>query len=80
LRRFAAIVGRNGTNGITRRGCSGISRTGDTAPLDPVAVPLTAAAAVVALAISLVLVKDYPERGVVPPNPATSAGPGGVST
>lgn len=40
-------------------------------------IPLTAAAAVVVLAIALVLVKDIPNGGVVPPNPST-AGPGGV--
>jgi len=46
--------------------------------------PLTAAAAVVTLAIALVLVKDIPNGSMVPPNPtpssspATSATPGGV--
>ncbi len=41
--------------------------------------PLTAAAAVVALAISLVLVKDMPNGGTVPKNPTGStAGPGGA--
>ena len=42
------------------------------------AAPLTAAAVVVALAISLVLVRDIPNDGAVSPNPITSTGPGGV--
>jgi len=40
--------------------------------------PLAAAAAVVALAISLVLIKDIQNGGGVSPGPATSTGPGGV--
>jgi hypothetical protein len=40
--------------------------------------PLTAAAAVVTLAISLVLVRDIQNGGAVPPNPAASTGPGGI--
>lgn len=40
-------------------------------------IPLTAAAAVVVLAIALVLVKDIPNGSVVPPNPS-GTGPGGV--
>jgi len=40
--------------------------------------PLTAAAVVVALAIALVLVRDIPNGSAVPPNPATSTGPGGA--
>jgi hypothetical protein len=42
------------------------------------AAPLTAAAVVVALAISLVLVRDIPNDGAVSPNPTTSTGPGGA--
>jgi hypothetical protein len=43
------------------------------------AAPLTAAAVVVALAIALVLIKDIPNGGAVPPNPATSTtGPDGA--
>jgi hypothetical protein len=42
------------------------------------AAPLTAAAMVVALAVSLVLVRDIPNDGAVSPNPTSSAGPGGV--
>jgi hypothetical protein len=42
------------------------------------AAPLTAAAAVTALAISLVLIRDIPNGSAVPPNPATSTGTGGV--
>jgi hypothetical protein len=48
------------------------------------AVPLTAAAAVVALAVSLVLIKGVHNGGAVPPTPTTSAipapptGPGGA--
>ena len=37
--------------------------------------PLTAAAAVVTLAVALVLVKDMPNGSVVPPNPAPSTSP-----
>jgi hypothetical protein len=45
----------------------------------PWLVPLTAAAAIVALAIALVLVKDVPRGGAVPENPSSStAGPGGA--
>jgi len=40
-------------------------------------MPLTAAAAVVVLAIASVLIKDIPNGSVAPPNPST-AGPGGV--
>jgi hypothetical protein len=40
--------------------------------------PLTAAAVVTALALALVLIRDIPNGGAVPPNPATSTGPGGV--
>ena len=40
--------------------------------------PLTAAALVVALAISLVLVRDMPNGGGVSPSPATVAGTGGA--
>jgi hypothetical protein len=40
--------------------------------------PLTAAAMVVALAISLVLVRDIPNGGAVSPNPTNSTGPGGA--
>jgi hypothetical protein len=40
--------------------------------------PLTAAAVVVALAISLVLVRDIPNDGAVSSNSASSTGPGGV--
>jgi hypothetical protein len=42
------------------------------------AAPLTAAAVVVALAISLVLVRDIPNDGAVSPNLTTSTSPGGV--
>jgi hypothetical protein len=41
-------------------------------------VPLAAAAAVIALAISLALIKDIQNGSVVPPNPSTTTGPGGV--
>ena len=42
-------------------------------------IPLTAAATVVALAMALVLVKDIPNGGAVPKNPAPSTvGPGGA--
>jgi len=40
-------------------------------------IPLTAAAAMVVLAVALVLIKDIPNGSVVPPNTST-AGPGGV--
>jgi hypothetical protein len=40
-------------------------------------MPLTAAAAVVVLAIASVLIKDIPNGSVAPPNPST-VGPGGV--
>jgi hypothetical protein len=42
------------------------------------AAPLTAAAAVTALALSLVLIRDIPNGGAVPANRATSTGSGGV--
>jgi hypothetical protein len=42
------------------------------------AAPLAGAAVITALAIALVLVKDIPNRSVVPANPAASAGPGGI--
>jgi hypothetical protein len=42
------------------------------------AAPLTAAAVVVALAVSLVLVRDIPNDGAVSPNPTSSTSPGGV--
>ncbi|HTR94058.1 MAG TPA: hypothetical protein VMI73_20180 [Trebonia sp.] len=41
-------------------------------------VPLAAAAAVIALAISLALIKDIQNGSMVPPNPSTTTGPGGV--
>jgi hypothetical protein len=40
--------------------------------------PLAAAAVVVALAVSLVLVRDIPNGGAVSPNPTSSTAPGGV--
>ncbi len=40
--------------------------------------PLAAAAAVVALAVSLLLIRDIPNGGAVSPTPASSAGPGGA--
>ncbi|MGH3298564.1 MAG: hypothetical protein ACRDP7_42915 [Trebonia sp.] len=44
----------------------------------PWLAPLTAAAAVAVLAIALVLIRDIPNGGVVPPNPATSIGASGA--
>ena len=41
-------------------------------------VPLAAAAAVVVLAGSLALIKDIQNGSMVPPNPATTTGPGGI--
>ena len=41
-------------------------------------VPLAAAAAVIALAVSLALIKDIQNGSMVPPNPATTTGPGGI--
>ncbi|MGH3245831.1 MAG: hypothetical protein ACRDOI_06405 [Trebonia sp.] len=42
------------------------------------AAPLTAAAVVVALAITLVIIKNLPNGSAVPPTPSTSTGPGGI--
>jgi hypothetical protein len=54
------------------------SRRAGRGPRRPWLTPLAAAALIVVLAVALVLIRDIPNGGAVPRQPATSTGPSGV--